>query len=72
MIIVKHIVKAKMDARTQRFEDGYHEPGVPTAHGSVRRLSGEIPCGWLIRSIHRWSADIFMEVVVLRTSRRPS
>ena len=43
----------------------YYEPGVSTAHESVKRISGEIPFGWLIRSIHRWSADIFIGVVVL-------
>jgi cytochrome b6 len=43
----------------------YYEPGVSTAHESVKRISGEIPFGWLVRSIHRWSADIFIGVVVL-------
>jgi cytochrome b6 len=43
----------------------YYEPGVSTAHESVRRISGEIPFGWLIRSIHRWSADIFIGVLAV-------
>lgn len=42
----------------------YYEPGVSTAYESVKRISGEIPFGWLIRSIHRWSADIFIGVLV--------
>lgn len=43
----------------------YYEPGVSTAHESVKRISGEIPFGWLIRSIHRWSADIFIGVLAV-------
>jgi cytochrome b6 len=43
----------------------YYEPGVSTAYESVKRIAGEIPFGWLIRSIHRWSADIFIGVVGL-------
>lgn len=41
----------------------YYEPGVATAYESVRAISGEVPFGWLVRSIHRWSADIFVGVV---------
>jgi cytochrome b6 len=43
----------------------YYEPGVSTAYESVKRISAEIPFGWLIRSIHRWSADIFIGLVAL-------
>lgn len=43
----------------------YYEPGVSTAYESVKRISAEIPFGWLIRSLHRWSADIFIGVVAL-------
>jgi len=43
----------------------YYEPGVSTAYESVKRLSSEIPFGWLVRSIHRWSADIFIGVLAL-------
>jgi cytochrome b6 len=43
----------------------YYEPGVSTAHESVKRISAEVPFGWLIRSIHRWSADIFIGVLAL-------
>jgi cytochrome b6 len=43
----------------------YYEPGTSTAYESVKRISGEIPFGWLIRSIHRWSADIFIGVLAL-------
>jgi cytochrome b6 len=43
----------------------YYEPGVSTAYESVKRISAEIPFGWLIRSIHRWSADIFIGVLAV-------
>ena len=43
----------------------YYEPGVSTAYESVKRISGDIPFGWLIRSLHRWSADIFIGVLAL-------
>jgi cytochrome b6 len=43
----------------------YYEPGVSTAYESVKRISGEIPFGWLIRSLHRWSADLFIGVIAL-------
>lgn len=43
----------------------YYEPGTATAYESVKRISGEIPFGWLVRSIHRWSADIFIGVIAL-------
>src|SRR4029450_3254211 len=43
----------------------YYEPGAATAYESVKRISAEIPFGWLIRSIHRWSADIFIGVVAV-------
>jgi cytochrome b6 len=43
----------------------YYQPGVSTSYESVKRISGEVPFGWLVRSIHRWSADIFIGVLVL-------
>jgi cytochrome b6 len=43
----------------------YYEPGTSTAYESVKRISGEIPFGWLVRSIHRWSADIFIGVLAV-------
>ena len=43
----------------------YYEPGVSTAYESVKRISAEIPFGWLVRSIHRWSADLFIGALAL-------
>jgi cytochrome b6 len=43
----------------------YYEPGVSTAYESVRAIGAEVPFGWLVRSVHRWSADIFVGVVAL-------
>jgi cytochrome b6 len=43
----------------------YYEPSPTTAYESVHAISGQVPFGWLVRSIHRWSADILVGVVGL-------
>ncbi len=42
----------------------YYRPG-PEAHESVRRLTYEIPFGWLVRSVHNWAASTFVVSVVV-------
>lgn len=37
----------------------YYRPG-PEAHESVRQITYDIHFGWLIRSVHNWSASIFL------------
>jgi cytochrome b6 len=37
----------------------YYRPG-PEAHESVRQITYEIHFGWLIRSVHNWSANLFL------------
>jgi cytochrome b6 len=37
----------------------YYRPG-PEAHESVRQLTYELHFGWLIRSVHIWSASLFL------------
>jgi cytochrome b6 len=37
----------------------YYRPG-PEAHESVRQLTYELHFGWLIRSVHNWSANVFL------------
>jgi cytochrome b6 len=57
----------------------YYQPTEAAAHESVRRIVAEVPCGWLIRSIHVWGASLFLLVVGLhlatvlfaRAYRRP-
>ncbi len=34
----------------------YYQPGEATAYESIRFLTTKVPFGWLIRSIHSWSA----------------
>jgi cytochrome b6 len=57
----------------------YYQPTEAAAHESVRKIATEVPCGWLVRSVHAWGADLFIAVVVLhflvklfaRAYRRP-
>lgn len=34
----------------------YYRPG-PDAYDTVRKLTNEVPFGWLVRSVHAWSAN---------------
>lgn len=43
----------------------YYQPSAEAAHESVRKIATEIPCGWLIRSVHAWGADLFIACVAL-------
>ena len=38
----------------------YYQPGVTTAHASVQRITSQIEFGWLIRSVHSWSANLML------------
>ncbi len=56
----------------------YYKPG-PDAYDSVRQITYEIEFGWLIRSIHAWSATLMVGVVcvhmfsvfLMRAFRKP-
>ena len=37
----------------------YYRPG-PEAYESVRQITYEMHFGWLVRSVHNWSADLFL------------
>ena len=37
----------------------YYRPG-PEAYESVRQITFEVNFGWLIRSVHNWSANVFL------------
>lgn len=43
----------------------YYQPSEATAHESVRQIMTQVPYGWLIRSIHAWSANLFIGTVAL-------
>lgn len=38
----------------------YYQPGEATAHESVKFLISEVKFGWLMRSIHSWSANLMV------------
>jgi cytochrome b6 len=38
----------------------YFQPGEATAYESIRFLTTKVPFGWLIRSIHSWSAHLMI------------
>jgi quinol-cytochrome oxidoreductase complex cytochrome b subunit len=41
----------------------YYRPTLAEANSSVARIIGEIPFGWLIRSVHSWSASLMIATV---------
>lgn len=57
----------------------YYRPSADEAYESVRFLMGEVRFGWLIRSIHAWSANLMIftafihlfSVLFLKAYRRP-
>ena len=57
----------------------YYRPSAEEAYESVRFLMGEVRFGWLIRSIHNWSANLMIftaflhlfSVLLLKAYRRP-
>jgi cytochrome b6 len=38
----------------------YYQPGEATAYESIRFLTTKVPFGWLIRSMHSWSAHLMI------------
>jgi len=44
-------------ARVKRFA---YQPGEATAYESIRFLTIKVPFGWLIRSVHSWSAHLMI------------
>ncbi|MHC4605353.1 MAG: cytochrome b [Planctomycetota bacterium] len=47
----------------------YYVPDPAHAYDSVARISHEVPFGWWIRSIHRWSANLMIITVILHVMR---
>ena len=43
----------------------YYRPGADTAYESVKFITTKIPFGWLIRSVHSWSANIMILVALV-------
>ena len=38
----------------------YYQPTEASAHESVRQIMGEVPFGWLVRSMHVWGASLLV------------
>ena len=43
----------------------YYNPTLEEANSSVARIMTEIPLGWIIRSVHSWSASFMIAVVFI-------
>lgn len=43
----------------------YYQPGVDSGYESVRFIVTKVNFGWLIRSIHSWSANLFVLVIFI-------
>ncbi len=43
----------------------YYKPTLEEANASVARIMTEIPLGWIIRSIHSWSATFMIATVII-------
>ena len=57
----------------------YYQPGEATSYESIRYVTAKVPFGWLIRSIHCWSAHLMIlslvvhmfSTMILKAYRRP-
>ncbi len=47
----------------------YYVPNPAEAYDSVAHITNVLPYGWLIRSIHKWSANIMVASVILHMMR---
>ncbi|MBW1871044.1 MAG: cytochrome bc complex cytochrome b subunit, partial [Deltaproteobacteria bacterium] len=47
----------------------YYVPDPSQAYESVWRISHEIPFGWWVRSLHKWSANLMIVTVILHVMR---
>ena len=47
----------------------YYRPTVAEAFASVQYIMTEVNFGWLIRSVHRWSASMMVLMMVLHVFR---
>jgi cytochrome b6 len=54
---------------TRICNDFYYRPTVAEAFASVQYLMTDVNFGWLIRSIHRWSASMMVLMMILHVCR---
>ncbi len=43
----------------------YYQPGATTSYESIRYITTKVPFGWLIRSVHCWSAHLMIVCLVV-------
>src|SRR5690242_17545831 len=43
----------------------YYKPGIDTAYESVQVIVTRVPFGWLVRSLHSWSANLMVFAVLV-------
>jgi cytochrome b6 len=43
----------------------YYNPTLETANASVARIMTEVPLGWIVRSVHSWSASFMIACVIV-------
>jgi len=57
----------------------YYKPSAETAYQSIAEIMVNVPCGWLIRSVHHWASNLmiviaflhFFSTFLLKAYRRP-
>ncbi|MBN2654870.1 MAG: cytochrome b N-terminal domain-containing protein [Nitrospirae bacterium] len=47
----------------------YYVPSEAEAYKSVQKITEDVPLGWLVRSMHKWSASLFIIFILLHTLR---
>ncbi|MDX9713952.1 MAG: cytochrome b N-terminal domain-containing protein [Dissulfurispiraceae bacterium] len=47
----------------------YYVPSETEAFNSVLKITEDVPLGWLVRSMHKWAASLFIIFILLHTAR---
>ncbi|HUW81286.1 MAG TPA: cytochrome b N-terminal domain-containing protein [Phycisphaerae bacterium] len=47
----------------------YYQPSTEQAYESVGRITYQVPFGWFVRSIHKWSANLMIVALILHMLR---
>ncbi len=47
----------------------YYVPSESEAFSSIVRIQKEVPLGWLVRGMHKWSASLFIIIILFHTLR---
>nr|AJB98601.1 cytochrome b6 [Botrychium sp. ternatum/japonicum] len=60
---------SSVQAATGSATTSYYRPTVTEAFSSVQYIMTEVSFGWLIRSVHRWSASMMVLMMILHVLR---